>query len=183
VQGNWFDLKYEKIPYFCFDCGRLVHPAEGCQAEKDDTEQWGEWLRASLGRSHKPPPRARLSMSSGSYNFSRSVESDPRGRGGVTIRDLPPRINLTFEQSQSNLSRTGGRDQRREEEDVTIPGKFNSSGAYDQRAGKAHVEQDQRKKPGTFIHRQRPDSNALVADKKHLPQGNRSNKHTKQIWV
>jgi hypothetical protein len=137
VQGNWFDLKYEKIPHFCFDCGRLVHPVEGCQAEKDDSKQWGEWLRASPGRSHKPPPRARPSMSSGSFNFSRSGESDPRGRGGVTIRDLPPRRNLAFEQSRSNLSRTGGRDQRREEEDVTSPGKFIAPGVHDQRAEKA----------------------------------------------
>ena len=24
-EGKWFDLKYEKIPHFCFDCGSLVH--------------------------------------------------------------------------------------------------------------------------------------------------------------
>jgi hypothetical protein len=30
VEGSWFDLQYEKIPHFCFDCGCLVHPDEGC---------------------------------------------------------------------------------------------------------------------------------------------------------
>ena len=24
-EGRWFDLKYEKVPHFCFDCGRIVH--------------------------------------------------------------------------------------------------------------------------------------------------------------
>ncbi|KAK1695860.1 hypothetical protein QYE76_012557 [Lolium multiflorum] len=46
VEGKWFDIKYEKIPYLCFDCGCLVHPAEGCQAKKDEVKQW-----------ETPPPR------------------------------------------------------------------------------------------------------------------------------
>ena len=25
LEGMWFDLKYEKIPHFCFMCGVLVH--------------------------------------------------------------------------------------------------------------------------------------------------------------
>jgi hypothetical protein len=30
-EGTWFDLKYEKVPHFCFDCGCLVHPADVCE--------------------------------------------------------------------------------------------------------------------------------------------------------
>jgi hypothetical protein len=45
-EGKWFDIKYERIPHFCFDCGRLVHSVEGCLAEKEDVKQWGEWLQA-----------------------------------------------------------------------------------------------------------------------------------------
>jgi hypothetical protein len=26
-EQTWFDLKYEKVPHFCFDCGCLVHGA------------------------------------------------------------------------------------------------------------------------------------------------------------
>ena len=37
VEGRWFDLKYEKAPHFCFDCGCLVHNAEGCQGVKEET--------------------------------------------------------------------------------------------------------------------------------------------------
>jgi hypothetical protein len=39
------------------------------------------------------------------------------------------------------------------------------------------------KKTGTFTRRQRPDANLQIAERKLLPQGNRTNKHTKQIWV
>jgi hypothetical protein len=106
--SNWFDLKYEKVPHFCFDCGRLVHSDEGCSAEKADVQQWGEWLRASPGRSHKPPPQARPSRSSGSYNYSRSTDSGWRGGEGVSIRDVPPRRNMGFDRSSSSFSHTGG---------------------------------------------------------------------------
>jgi hypothetical protein len=45
VEGTWFDLKYEKIPHFCFDCGCLVHAEDVCPAERDEEkQQWGEWL-------------------------------------------------------------------------------------------------------------------------------------------
>jgi hypothetical protein len=32
--GRWFDIKYEKVPHFCFECGCLVHPADGCQGNR-----------------------------------------------------------------------------------------------------------------------------------------------------
>jgi hypothetical protein len=35
VDGRWFDLKYEKVPHFCFDCGRLVHVEDRCPVEKE----------------------------------------------------------------------------------------------------------------------------------------------------
>jgi hypothetical protein len=54
-EATWFDLKYEKVPHFCFDCGRLIHRSGHCQAEKEEVQQWGEWLRASPRRSQKPP--------------------------------------------------------------------------------------------------------------------------------
>jgi hypothetical protein len=39
-EGTLFDIKYEKIPHFCFDCGKLVHSEDGCQAVKEDVKQW-----------------------------------------------------------------------------------------------------------------------------------------------
>jgi hypothetical protein len=51
VEGKWFDIKYERVPHFCFDCGRLVLLEEGCTAERVKVKQWGEWLRASPRKS------------------------------------------------------------------------------------------------------------------------------------
>jgi hypothetical protein len=42
VDGKWFDLQYEKVPHFCFDCGCLVHPEDKCLAEEEGSNQWGE---------------------------------------------------------------------------------------------------------------------------------------------
>ncbi|GLT71835.1 hypothetical protein SLA2020_438270 [Shorea laevis] len=48
----WVMFKYEKLPNFCFNCGRIQHGARGClragpQLSVSLTEcQWGSWLRA-----------------------------------------------------------------------------------------------------------------------------------------
>jgi hypothetical protein len=64
--GRWFDIQYEKIPHFCFDCGRVVHGSEGCSVDKEAPKQWGEWLRAEPKKEKKPPPQTRPSVSSAS---------------------------------------------------------------------------------------------------------------------
>ncbi|KAK1626466.1 hypothetical protein QYE76_000781 [Lolium multiflorum] len=38
VEGKWFDIKYEKIPHFCFDCGCLIHLEGKCLAERDEVK-------------------------------------------------------------------------------------------------------------------------------------------------
>ncbi|KAK1631980.1 hypothetical protein QYE76_006295 [Lolium multiflorum] len=47
-EGTWFDLKYEKVPHFCFDCGCLVHPADvlsassyGSRSSDAESRGWG----------------------------------------------------------------------------------------------------------------------------------------------
>jgi hypothetical protein len=64
---------------------------------------------------------ARPSVSSVSYG-SRSHASDNWGRGGVTIRDLPPRRNLANDFDYSSSSHTGGGDMRHRA-DVNSPDK------------------------------------------------------------
>jgi hypothetical protein len=84
-----------------------VHPKEGCTAEKMEIAQWGEWLRSSPRKGQKPPSLGRLSVSSSSYcggNFS----SDIRRNGVITVRDIPPRRNLTDDFECLSSSRTGG---------------------------------------------------------------------------
>lgn len=50
LQGIRYDFLYEKIPHFCFDCGRLVHVDGNCDSNVEQKSQWGEWLRASPGK-------------------------------------------------------------------------------------------------------------------------------------
>lgn len=51
LMGVFF--KYEKLPFFCFNCGRIIHGSGGCpmrlQQQVNATggeAQWGGWLRA-----------------------------------------------------------------------------------------------------------------------------------------
>jgi hypothetical protein len=46
-------FKYEKLPLFCFNCGRILHRNKGCPAKanqrrnsEDGEKRWGVWLRA-----------------------------------------------------------------------------------------------------------------------------------------
>jgi hypothetical protein len=105
VEGKWFDIKYEKIPHFCSECGCLVHSEGKCMAEKSETQQWGEWLRASPRRNQKPPSSSWPSVSSGSY-AGHSGGSSSRASGEPSIPDIPPRRNLMHDYG-SRFSRTG----------------------------------------------------------------------------
>jgi hypothetical protein len=106
-EGRWFDIQYEKVPHFCFDCGRVVHGSDGCSADKEATKQWGEWLRAEPKKAKKPPPQTRPSVSLASLG-SWSGGSDNRYGGGISVRDIPPRRNLARDFSCLGSSRTGG---------------------------------------------------------------------------
>ena len=51
----WVNFKYEKLPLFCFYCGRVVHDRGGCPVQKqarvnaaEELKEWGLWLRAEL---------------------------------------------------------------------------------------------------------------------------------------
>jgi hypothetical protein len=53
-QTCWMTFKYEKLPIFCFQCGRILHEPEGCpirfQKQKNHqsgTTKWGVWLKAA----------------------------------------------------------------------------------------------------------------------------------------
>jgi hypothetical protein len=56
-KSHWIVFKYEKLPTFCFYCGRLVHGKQGyperpyMHRNSDNVDmQWGVWLRADSGR-------------------------------------------------------------------------------------------------------------------------------------
>jgi len=56
----WVSFKYEKLPLFCYHCGRIYHADKTCSSKtgyilNDDTKArpWGSWLRAEDMRSKK----------------------------------------------------------------------------------------------------------------------------------
>jgi hypothetical protein len=183
VEGKWFDIKYEKIPHFCFDCGCLVHAVEGCQAGSKDVKQWGEWLRASPRKPSRAAPVSRPSVSSSSFS-SRSAGGGARFDGGVSIRDLPPRRKLAFNQEESSSSRTGGVEHRCEEE-FTSPGKDLGSRASEVDGGKAPMEILPRKtRQGTFVRKPRAQVGDRSGEHFLVPLGARTKKRgSKQVWL
>lgn len=78
------EIKYERLPTFCYECGIIGHIERDCQMEKEEEDveekQWGTWLRAS-------PRRGRLKMMEESKAFLRSNRKlcfvNPTNRVGV----------------------------------------------------------------------------------------------------
>ena len=182
-EERWFDLKCEKIPHFCFDCGCLVHPEAGCQAEKTEVKQWGEWLRTAPGKSRKSSHPSRPYVSANRFS-SRSAESDPRCRDGVYIRGIPPRRNLYKDYEMSSSSRTGGVEGRRERGEVTNPEKGSSSRAVEH-GGCPTTEGDDPKRAneGTFTRRPRKQT-ANYHQANYVLHGSMGKKRgTKMVWI
>jgi hypothetical protein len=82
-KSHWVSFQYEKLPTFCYRCGRIVHDHLGCpkrqQQRFSDTEerQWGPWLRAEGGK------KKELMASEGGVhrNYGREDVEQDGGRG------------------------------------------------------------------------------------------------------
>ncbi|CAI9761214.1 unnamed protein product [Fraxinus pennsylvanica] len=49
---TWVPIQYEKLPWFCIKCGRIIHEQAGCPKSLDlnmGAKQYGSWLRAEVG--------------------------------------------------------------------------------------------------------------------------------------
>lgn len=118
-EGTWYDFYYEKVPHFCFECGRLVHVGGVCVPPLDSSDQWGSWLRASPGRNNSTKEG---SFSNAAESSSNSFVSSQGGEGGkrrqeqVRVRDLPTKRNLGTQFASSVDRRTGGRSRHDAEE-------------------------------------------------------------------
>jgi hypothetical protein len=56
-KSHWASFKYEKLPLFCFHCGRIVYGKKGCPMRQsmrvhasEELKEWGIWLRAEIPR-------------------------------------------------------------------------------------------------------------------------------------
>jgi hypothetical protein len=84
-QSYWVMFKYEKLPMFCFSCGRVVHGRLGCLARREATlhaaaekKEWGTWLRVEVRRLYFQ------SEGGGQARRSRLAEEhSPEGSGSV----------------------------------------------------------------------------------------------------
>ncbi|KAE8812921.1 hypothetical protein D1007_10017 [Hordeum vulgare] len=108
--GTWYDFLYEKVPHFCFECGRLVHVDGICEPPVDSVSQWGGWLRASpgknkLGKEYVGGPTASKSNSLGT---GRTCDREDGWFDQYSSRrEAPTKRNLHAEFMRSTDSRTG----------------------------------------------------------------------------
>jgi hypothetical protein len=92
----WVSFKYEKLPLFCFHCGRIVHEKQGCSVRRsprvhvdERDKQWGIWLRADDLRRE----RGRNDKGRGGGWFSNTAE-DSDSAGGYRA-ETPPEKEST----------------------------------------------------------------------------------------
>jgi hypothetical protein len=90
---SWVEFKYEKIPLFCFRCGRLVHGPRGCPvppktrlSAADEPKAWGTWLRAADQRRRGTRGSAGVREEWNSNQNREEEEEDGRSPGRSTRR-------------------------------------------------------------------------------------------------
>jgi hypothetical protein len=78
-KSTWVEFKYEKLPLFCFRCGRIVHGSRGCPVppathvhDRENPKQWGSWLRASDPK--RKGAKTGMGFGDGGVNSSQSGE-------------------------------------------------------------------------------------------------------------
>lgn len=127
-EGTWYDFGYERIPHFCFECGRLFHENGVCEPPVESASQWGPWLRASPGRSSASlkESSSKGPMNSNSRGMSWTDDSENGNRNKASVRDHPVKRNLYRDFNPSADSRTGG-GVRSEQPEVSSPNKQNTS--------------------------------------------------------
>lgn len=75
----WVNFEYERLPTFCFICGRMGHDNRHCSMsleEHNTSQQYGDWMRAN-GNPKMGPDRSHSTSSEGreDKNGDRAVEN------------------------------------------------------------------------------------------------------------
>ncbi|OMO49877.1 hypothetical protein COLO4_38315 [Corchorus olitorius] len=97
---RWADIKYEKLPDFCFDCGRLRHGCKHCKFESQGNgseRKFGPHLRANslrkleYGDELKNPKESQAELWRKGKGVSRTVAREGWVAGTRELQTLPAR--------------------------------------------------------------------------------------------
>lgn len=111
----WIPTTYERLPSFCYWCGKSGHSFKDCDDyhERDDQGDdagdrelpYGDWMKAS------PMKQAQIVLEKGKRDydklrrslFSQQREGNHTGPSQEDIQEQQPRVNLNTEQKVSEL--------------------------------------------------------------------------------
>ena len=100
TEKEWVDFRYERLPIFCYWCGKLDHDGRDCPLWLDSNEsleleerQYGPWLRAEMDRLQRPQVAEALSrknerdgIKSGNQKQSKNQAMNSRWRSSEKAR-------------------------------------------------------------------------------------------------
>ena len=92
----WIHFKYERLPTFCFICGKLGHDDKHCTQNLEEqpiNQQYGDWIRAggqgkgNVGKAKSTSSRSHESMEEEVTEQRFRMEPKNRGKNAQTVND------------------------------------------------------------------------------------------------
>lgn len=149
-EETMIEIKYERLPTFCYECGVIGHIERDCQVECDEDEviekQWGTWLRAS-------PRRGQLKLHEEAKKFLRCNRK-------LHFDDKTNREGTQLGGGESG-DKGGERRRTREKEDLVSRGQKAREGVMSKGMGKEMVPcRSEMPNPSLHLSVDDPDSSA-----------------------
>lgn len=111
AEESWSGITYEKLPDFCYICGRLGHVLKNCSEEEDDStddSQYGPWMREDNFTPNKPKGQAE-----GGKNNQNSPDQN-KGKTSLMEQDI---VGVADEEGERAARSQVGRS----EVSITVP--------------------------------------------------------------
>ena len=141
----WVNFKYERLPTFCYLCGRLGHDDKHCRENfehQNTSRQYGDWLRA-YGNTRAVGDRSKSTSSddcrNGEYVERREAYTHTAER------------NFTASVMEDGCSNTDG-PRKNEEKNRSVSGKTSSAGSEKKTSEKTLKGSDYPTKPASCRH-------------------------------